>query len=285
MQIVCVLDCVCVSELSCYPYIVNVKKQPGPIHETHHQYGNKQRFTPIELSRMKAEKDLEIVMAQRRQEEQRRQMRLQMVDNSIAQRHALNQMNPAIARSAQVNISQQQQQRLSTQIGATTPLSPQAMQQARALAQAQAHAQAQAAQSQQAAHPQVQNQVTNVPIGMGGAAHLAAQFASRGGATSPVAQLSSPPRSSGTPSNAPTNFPRPSSAQRNVAIPGTTGLPIGAGQVTIPGNPIARQSNSVAAYIANAQFSPEHMEMIRYQIAVSICRFVQFRQWSDLSHS
>lgn len=171
----------------------------------------------------------------------------------------------------QVGISQHQQQKLPTQVG-SLPLSPQMMQQAqaaqqaRALAQAQAQAQVQQQQQTKPNHPQMQGQMGNVQAGMNGTTpHHPASY-NHGGAASPVAQHSSPPRSSATPVNSMANFPRPSSAQRNVSMPGGQVMPMANGQV-----PIARTNNALAAYFANngtVQYSPEQMsQLLRYQQA------------------
>lgn len=62
---------------------MTIKKQTGPVHDTHLVYDVKQKYSPQELSRLKAEKDTEDhkLAVARRQEEMRRQhlLRAQMV--------------------------------------------------------------------------------------------------------------------------------------------------------------------------------------------------------------
>ncbi|KLO14690.1 hypothetical protein SCHPADRAFT_850679 [Schizopora paradoxa] len=281
---------------------LNTRKSTGPVHDTHLIYDVKQKFSPQELSRLKAEKDSEdqkMALA-RRQEEMRRQQMLraqiyreqvaahreqiaaqreqqQKLLNDPARAQASTPAAPAPAqqsvpqiRSNQVNISQQQQQaKLAGQAGPVPPMSPQALiqyQQAR-LAAVQAQAQAQAQQAQQQQQTQLQGQAANASA-VNGVVAQATPFANRGGgASSPQSQHSSPPRSSATPVNA-ANFPRPTSAQRP-SLPGGQALPMAGGQVSVPGNPIARHSNAnMAAYFANGgnQLTPEQMtQMYRYQ--------------------
>lgn len=241
---------------------VNAKKQTGPIHDTHFQYGNKTKYTPQELSRLKHEKD---ELARRQEEARRMQAREQMIRMQQLQQQqqqqqqlnatqqqaaAASQAGPQI-RPSQVNISQQHQ-RLPVQAGTAQPLSPSTL---RSLAQAQAQAQAQ---------NQVQNQA------QAGAVQtlLSAQFGNRGGATSPTGAVhSSPPRSTATPSNGTPNL-RPSSAQRNVALtgaPGAHSLP--GSSVSLTGNPIARQNPSLATYFANTG-DQQMQQLLRYQLVV-----------------
>lgn len=242
---------------------VNAKKQTGPIHDTHFQYGNKTKYTPQELSRLKHEKD---ELARRQEEARRMQAREQMIRMQQLQQQqqqqqqlnatqqqaaaAASQAGPQI-RSSQVNISQQHQ-RLPVQAGTAQPLSPSTL---RTLAQAQAQAQAQ---------NQVQNQA------QAGAVQtlLSAQFGNRGGATSPTGAVhSSPPRSTATPSNGTPNL-RPSSAQRNVALTGAPGAhPLPGSSVSLTGNPIARQNPSLATYFANTG-DQQMQQLLRYQLVV-----------------
>ncbi|KAJ3516720.1 hypothetical protein NLJ89_g941 [Agrocybe chaxingu] len=56
--------------------IANASRKPPAVHETHNQYNKMPKYTPAELSRMKAERDRDnqdLALARRRQEEQQRQ--------------------------------------------------------------------------------------------------------------------------------------------------------------------------------------------------------------------
>lgn len=254
----------------------------APVHDTHVQYGSTKRYTPLELSIMKTEKEKkdnemlrmrnrEIELKRLEQQRQYAQMQQAQQQQQMSQQGVAGSTNVPQIRT-QVGISQHQQQKLPTQVG-SVPLSPQmmqqaqAVQQARALAQAQAQSQVQQQQQTQPNHSQMQGQMGNAQTVMNGASpHHSTPYTNHGGAASPVAQHSSPPRSSATPVNSMANFPRPSSAQRNVQIPGGQVVPMANGQV-----PIARTNNALAAYFANngtIQYSPEQMsQLLRYQQA------------------
>ncbi|EGN96209.1 hypothetical protein SERLA73DRAFT_76187 [Serpula lacrymans var. lacrymans S7.3] len=264
------------------------QKKPSAIHDTHGQYTKMPKYTPAELSRMKAEKEAreqqEILLARRRHEEHTRQQQQLMRDPrmqgvQVNQQTAMQQQQQqqqqqtpnGVARPTgavpqgvpqirsqpvpQVNISQQQ--RIPTPMAAAAArLSPQQMIQAQAQA-AQARAIA-AAQAQAQAQVQAQAQGSNIATNVNGVApgtHLSPPYSARASTSSPaIPQQASPPRTAPTPTNS-TNSPRPSSAQPQIGVV----------QVSqVPGNVAPRPASSIPAHyfpaVGGAQFTHEQME-------------------------
>ncbi|CAA7267895.1 unnamed protein product [Cyclocybe aegerita] len=103
--------------------IANASRKPPAVHETHNQYNKMPKYTPAELSRMKAERDRDnqdLALARRRQEEQQRQ-------NLLREQ---NQRAGGVVQQPQQQL--QQQQAAQPQQQALTPTPPQPAQPAQA---------------------------------------------------------------------------------------------------------------------------------------------------------
>ncbi|CAL1705017.1 unnamed protein product [Somion occarium] len=228
------------------------QRKPPAMHDTHGQYNKMPRYTPQELSRMKAERDAreahEAMMRKRQQEiaaqHQLMQQRAQVgqgvptIPNRAANGLAAQQAVPQIRG---VNISQQQ--RLSGNANRLSPASAlQAQTQAQRLAVAQAQAQG-----------QVPVQVPTNSLAASGApalssAHLAASYNARPASSSPGLPQHSPPH---LPNTIPhVASPRPPSAQAHSGLSD-------AQQAAMNALPRA----TVPHYYPNlGQFTPEQLE-------------------------
>jgi chromatin modification-related protein VID21 len=279
-------------------------RKSATIHETHAQYTKMPKLSPIELTRVKAEKDSRDNQEQalrRRNEELSRQQTMphpsarppgapqpgqpqsQVSTRPIPPSQGVPQIR------GQVNISQQQ--RIPTPLSGTNGRITSPLSSAQQTQQAQRALQALAAQSQPQGQvpstpngPQTQSQLLaqlqHQPVLNGASTvlnpHMSPPFSARDVTVSPA--QSSPPRSSVSLANALTS-PRPTSAQASVGH-----------AAQVPGNALPRTAN-LTPYLGNqnlpsqTHYSPEQLHRMHVQTVLQQAQQVQHAQNQALAQS
>ncbi|KII89221.1 hypothetical protein PLICRDRAFT_29566 [Plicaturopsis crispa FD-325 SS-3] len=244
------------------------QRKMSAVHDTHNAYANLPKLTPVELSRMKAEKDAkdaQEMMARRRQDEINRQQLISQrmqVPSQQQPGHPLQQQHPnGIPRPgsnglpqaqgvpqirSQVNISQQQRMPVPMATPGTR-MSPQQMMQAQQVAAARAMALSGSGNG---------NGLAN--------SLLASPYGSRADTSSPALQ-GSPPHNSAPVANSPRPPSAQAQAQQQQQQQQQQALPQAPQQV--PGNALPRPPGNMGHYfpavvpnLQGAQFTQEQME-------------------------
>ncbi|KAJ7739697.1 hypothetical protein DFH07DRAFT_752123 [Mycena maculata] len=194
--------------------LIGIQRKPPAIHETHAQYSRLPKYSPAELSRMKAEKDYkdqqDLIEARRKHEAMTRQQlqQLQAVRLTAAAA-ARNQVNISQQQQHQQQQQQQQQQRIASPMAGQRGLTAQQQQQQHLLQQ-QARMQQQQQQTQQAQQVLAHQQALLAQAGGGPSGN--ANVGVRAGTSSPR-----PPTSAVVPGNA---LPRQSYSSVNFVTAG-----------------------------------------------------------------